>query len=84
MCPAIVIVCCVGIYSVNNSPEDVLPTSAVALFGDAATRLGSIVRLREDGNATARRTVRRIGPSESATRLGAQLQPLVAPQLLHL
>jgi putative tricarboxylic transport membrane protein len=40
MYPAIVIVCCVGIYSVNNSPEDVLLTAGVALFGYAATKLG--------------------------------------------
>ncbi|HUM13488.1 MAG TPA: tripartite tricarboxylate transporter permease [Myxococcaceae bacterium] len=38
--PAIVIVCCVGIYSVNNSPGDVLLTAFVALFGYAGTRLG--------------------------------------------
>ncbi|HZX41695.1 MAG TPA: tripartite tricarboxylate transporter permease, partial [Myxococcaceae bacterium] len=38
--PAIVIVCCVGIYSVNNSPQDVLLTAFVALFGYAASRLG--------------------------------------------
>jgi putative tricarboxylic transport membrane protein len=40
MYPAIVIVCCVGIYSVNNSPGDVLLTSVCALFGYAASRLG--------------------------------------------
>jgi putative tricarboxylic transport membrane protein len=40
MYPAIVIVCCVGIYSVNNSPQDVLLTSVVALFGYAAARVG--------------------------------------------
>jgi len=40
MYPAIVIVCCVGIYSVNNSPEDVLLTAVVALFGYAGTKLG--------------------------------------------
>jgi putative tricarboxylic transport membrane protein len=38
--PAIVIVCCVGIYSVNNSPGDVALTAVVALFGYAASRLG--------------------------------------------
>ena len=40
MYPAIVIVCCVGIYSVNNSAGDVLLTAGVALFGYAASRLG--------------------------------------------
>ncbi len=40
MFPAIVIVCCVGIYSVNNSAGDVLLTAFVALFGYAASRLG--------------------------------------------
>jgi putative tricarboxylic transport membrane protein len=40
MYPAIVIVCCVGIYSVNNSPQDVALTAVVALFGYAASRLG--------------------------------------------
>src|SRR5262249_48952452 len=40
MYPAIVIVCCVGIYSVNNLPEDVLLTSLVALVGYAAGRIG--------------------------------------------
>src|SRR6476660_9390402 len=40
MYPAIVIVCCVGIYSVNNLPEDVLLTAVVALFGYAATKVG--------------------------------------------
>ena len=29
-----------GIYSVNNSPQDVLLTAVVALFGYAASRLG--------------------------------------------
>jgi putative tricarboxylic transport membrane protein len=38
--PAIVIVCCVGIYSVNNSPGDVALTAVVALLGYAASRLG--------------------------------------------
>ena len=40
MFPSIVIVCCVGIYSVNNSPGDVLLTALCALFGYAASRLG--------------------------------------------
>jgi putative tricarboxylic transport membrane protein len=38
--PVIVIVCCVGIYSVNNSPGDVLLTAGCALFGYAASRVG--------------------------------------------
>ncbi|MGZ6030003.1 MAG: tripartite tricarboxylate transporter permease, partial [Myxococcaceae bacterium] len=40
MFPAIVIVCCVGIYSVNNSGGDVLLTAGCAVFGYAASRLG--------------------------------------------
>jgi putative tricarboxylic transport membrane protein len=40
MYPAIVIVCCVGIYSVNNLPEDVMLTALVALLGYAGSRLG--------------------------------------------
>jgi putative tricarboxylic transport membrane protein len=40
MFPSIVIVCCVGIYSVNNSPGDVLLTAGCALFGYAASRVG--------------------------------------------
>jgi putative tricarboxylic transport membrane protein len=40
MFPAIVIVCCVGIYSVNNSAGDVLLSAGCAVFGYAASRLG--------------------------------------------
>jgi len=40
MFPSIVLVCCVGIYSVNNSPGDVILTAFCALAGYAASRLG--------------------------------------------
>ncbi len=40
MFPTILIFCCIGIYSVNNSPGDVLFTAGFALFGYAASRLG--------------------------------------------
>jgi len=40
MFPSIVLVCCVGIYSVNNSPGDVMLTAGCALAGYAASRLG--------------------------------------------
>ncbi|RPH66452.1 MAG: tripartite tricarboxylate transporter permease [Myxococcaceae bacterium] len=38
--PAILIFCCIGIYSVNNQSSDVIFTAAFALFGYAASKLG--------------------------------------------
>lgn len=40
MFPAILIFCCIGIYSVNNSPSDVLFTAAFAVFGYLLGKLG--------------------------------------------
>jgi putative tricarboxylic transport membrane protein len=40
MVPAILVFSCIGIYSVNNSPADVLLTAGFALVGYALTRLG--------------------------------------------
>ncbi len=39
MFPAILLFCCIGIYSVNNSPGDVLLTAAFALVGWALIKL---------------------------------------------
>jgi putative tricarboxylic transport membrane protein len=38
--PTILVFCCIGIYSVNNSATDVVFTSAFALLGYAASKLG--------------------------------------------
>jgi putative tricarboxylic transport membrane protein len=38
--PAILLLSCIGIYSVNNSPSDVLVTAACALIGYALTKVG--------------------------------------------
>jgi putative tricarboxylic transport membrane protein len=38
--PSILLFCCVGIYSVNNSPSDVLFTAGFALVGYAASKVG--------------------------------------------
>jgi putative tricarboxylic transport membrane protein len=38
--PTILVFCCIGIYSVNNSPSDVVFTSGFALLGYAASKLG--------------------------------------------
>jgi len=38
--PTILIFCCIGIYSVNNSPSDVGFTALFALLGYAASKLG--------------------------------------------
>lgn len=38
--PAILIFCCIGIYSVNNQSSDVIFTAAFALFGYASSKLG--------------------------------------------
>jgi putative tricarboxylic transport membrane protein len=40
MFPAILLFCCIGIYSVNNSPADVLLTAGFALAGYAAGKVG--------------------------------------------
>jgi putative tricarboxylic transport membrane protein len=38
--PTILVFCCIGIYSVNNSPSDVAFTAGFALLGYAASKLG--------------------------------------------
>jgi putative tricarboxylic transport membrane protein len=40
MFPAIVLFCCIGIYSVNNAPIDVMLTAAFGLFGYALIKFG--------------------------------------------
>jgi putative tricarboxylic transport membrane protein len=40
MFPSIVLLCCIGIYSVNNSPTDVVMTAAFGMFGYALLKLG--------------------------------------------
>jgi len=40
MFPAILLFCCIGIYSVNNSPSDLLFTAGFALLGYAAGKVG--------------------------------------------
>jgi putative tricarboxylic transport membrane protein len=40
MFPAIIIFCCIGIYSINNSPTEVVLTAAFALFGYLLIKLG--------------------------------------------
>jgi putative tricarboxylic transport membrane protein len=40
MYPAILVFSCIGIYSVNNSPGDVLLTAGFALFGWSMSKLG--------------------------------------------
>jgi putative tricarboxylic transport membrane protein len=40
MFPSIVVLCCIGIYSVNNSPVDVVMTAAFGLFGYALIKFG--------------------------------------------
>jgi putative tricarboxylic transport membrane protein len=40
LCPIILLFSCIGIYSVNNSPSDVVLTAALALFGYTLTKLG--------------------------------------------
>jgi putative tricarboxylic transport membrane protein len=40
MFPAIIIFCCIGIYSINNSPTEVLLTAAFGLFGYLLIKLG--------------------------------------------
>ena len=39
MFPAILLFCCIGIYSVNNSPGDVMMTAGLGLLGWAASKL---------------------------------------------
>ena len=38
--PAIVLLCCIGIYSINNSPVEVVMTAAFGLFGYALVKFG--------------------------------------------
>jgi putative tricarboxylic transport membrane protein len=38
--PAIVLLCCIGIYSVNNSPVEVIMTAGFGLFGYAIVKFG--------------------------------------------
>jgi putative tricarboxylic transport membrane protein len=38
--PSIVLLCCIGIYSVSNSPIDVVMTAGFGLFGYALVKLG--------------------------------------------
>lgn len=40
MFPAIVLLCCIGIYAVNNSPSEVVMTAGFGLFGYALIKLG--------------------------------------------
>ncbi len=40
MFPAILLFCCIGIYSVNNSPSDVMLTAGCALLGYGAGKVG--------------------------------------------
>jgi putative tricarboxylic transport membrane protein len=38
--PAIILFCCIGIYSVNNNPHDVVMTAAFGLLGYVFIKLG--------------------------------------------
>src|SRR5437588_1448044 len=38
--PSIVVFCCIGIYSINNSPFDVIMTAGFGLFGYAIVKFG--------------------------------------------
>jgi putative tricarboxylic transport membrane protein len=40
MFPSIVLLCCIGIYSINNSPTEVIMTAAFGLFGYALLKFG--------------------------------------------
>ena len=40
MFPSIIVLCCIGIYSVNNSPFDVIMTAGFGLFGYALAKFG--------------------------------------------
>jgi putative tricarboxylic transport membrane protein len=40
MFPAIILMCCIGIYSINNSPVEVLMTAGFGLFGYAVVKFG--------------------------------------------
>jgi len=40
MFPSIVLLCCIGIYSINNSPTEVIMTAAFGLFGYALVKFG--------------------------------------------
>ncbi len=40
MFPSIVLLCCIGIYSINNSPTEVIMTAGFGLFGYALLKFG--------------------------------------------
>jgi len=40
MFPAILVFCCIGIYSINNSPDDVMLTALFGFFGYALYKVG--------------------------------------------
>ena len=40
MFPSIVLLCCIGIYSINNSPTEVIMTAGFGLFGYALVKFG--------------------------------------------
>jgi putative tricarboxylic transport membrane protein len=40
MFPSIVLLCCIGIYSINNSPTEVIMTAGFGFFGYALVKLG--------------------------------------------
>jgi putative tricarboxylic transport membrane protein len=40
MFPAILVFCCIGIYSINNNPHDVIVTALFGLFGYAVYKFG--------------------------------------------
>ncbi len=40
MFPSIVLLCCIGIYSINNSPVEVIMTAGFGLFGYALVKFG--------------------------------------------
>ena len=40
MFPSIVLLCCIGIYSINNSPVEVVMTAGFGLFGYALVKFG--------------------------------------------
>ena len=65
MFPAIVLFCCIGIYSINNSPVDVVMTAVFGLFGYALDQ----VRLRA-GAAAARLRARQADGGEAAPGAG--------------
>ena len=77
MFPAIVVLCCIGIYSVNNSPFDVVITAGFGLFGYALVK----VRLRARAAAAGLRA-RQADGGEAAPGpgdLARQLQDVHRP-----